>query len=313
MRPAGAALRTGLRWVWSSPKLILWLWLLNLAFALPLAAVVSEAIHESVRTSLVAADLEHGVDAGWFAEFEGDATGVAATFEATMLGAGGFLRNLDDWWSGRLFAEQDSIVVAGIAYTFLWAMALGGALAHFARGAGRLTARRFAADAGRTFFRFVRLGALSAVLYYGVFRFALWLFPVLERATRDVTVEGRVLLVFLAGAALVIALLAVVNVISGYAKIAIVREDLSSVLAAWAKAARLVVRNPGRVALVYLALTLLAAAWLVVVSVLPTGASVSSWVGVIAMIGVGQVAIAGRLAIRMCFYASETALYRATA
>jgi hypothetical protein len=305
-----AALRVGCSWVLRSPKIIAWVWLLNLAIAIPLAVMVSEAMHGSVSTTRAAEKLEHGFDDAWFAEHGGDHDGLVGTLRPTLIGIGAFLGNLDDWWAGRIFTRDPAIVITGIIYALGWAMALGGALAHFSRGAGAVTVRRFASDAGRTFFRFVRLAAMTAPLYYGVAKLATWLFPLLEKATRDVTVEGHVLLVYLAGAAVVIVLLSVINVASDFAKIAIVSESLASSAAALGKGVLFVVHNPLRVAGVYLVLSLASVLWLGVIALLPTGVSASSWPAVIAMIALGQVAITGRLALRLCFYASETALYR---
>lgn len=305
-----AALRVGCLGVLRSPKLVAWVWLINLAIAIPLATTVSEAMHASVSSSRAAENLERGFDDAWFAEHGGDHEGLVGTLRPTLIGVGAFLGNLDDWWAGRVFTRDPAIVVTGVIYALAWAMALGGALAHFTRGAGVITVRRFASDGGRTFFRFVRLALLTAPLYYGVAKLAAWLFPLLERATRDVTVEGHVLLVYLAGAGLVVVLLSTINVASDFAKIAIVSENLASSVAALGKGVLFVVHNPLRVAAVYLALSSAGALWLGVIALLPTGVTASSWPAVLATIVIGQVAMIGRLALRLCFYSSETALYR---
>ena len=91
----------------------------------------------------------------------------------------------------------------------------------------------FLASSSRYFFRFLRLVIAAGLAYYLIYRFSLWLFPEIERATRDVTVERTVLLYNLVAAAFVLLLLVLVKVSIDYAKIStVVEERRSMVLAA---------------------------------------------------------------------------------
>ena len=76
-------------------RLVLWLWLANVLFALPLAVVVSDAIGQSIRASRVGETLLEGLDLVWHAEYAAATDGVGGTLEPSQVGIGAFLDNLE--------------------------------------------------------------------------------------------------------------------------------------------------------------------------------------------------------------------------
>ncbi len=318
------AIREGLARAAGAPGLLALLWAVNLLVALPLAVTVGQAIQDSVGRSLVGERLAQGFDTRWQGELASDARGVVETFAPEVAGAGAFFRNLESWWSGRLFEVEPALLWTGLGYALVWVLLLGGVLERLARppGAGGedgvagrepWTLAGFFGASGRYFFRFLRLAALSGVLYYGIFRLARAGFHALERATRDVTSERTVLLWVLLGAALVVALLTLVRVVFDYARIAVVTEGRRSALAAAWTGLAFVLEHPLRTLGLYWGLAVAGLVLLGVYALVAPQAGPASWLGVALAFLFGQAALATRLGLRLATLGGETALFAAGA
>ena len=215
-----------------SPGLVIWLWLVNFAIALPAGVVMSESIRSSIGSSQVHEELATGFDLGWYGEFREGAVGLERTFTPTIVGPGAIYNNVEGWLFGGLFQQFPGVVGLGVLYALVWALFVGGILDRFSKSEGFFSLSRFFSNGGRFFFRFVRLIVLAGVLYYLIYRFAEWLFGRIDYWTRDVTVEGTVLIYVLLGTAVVVFLLTLVNMAFDYAKIATFVEDRSSMVLA---------------------------------------------------------------------------------
>jgi len=303
------AISTGISRAVGSSKLLLWLWLVNFAVALPVAWVMSESLRNSIGASLVQEKLRSGFDMGWFGEFQASAKGVETTFTPTVLGAGAFYNNLEGWFGGELFKGFPGLVGLGILYALLWAFMLGGILDRFWKPEGRFVLSHFLGNGGKYFFRFVRLAVLSGALYYVVYLFAGWLLRGIETWTRDVTVEQTVFLYVLAAAALVVFLLCFVNVVFDYAKIATVVESRRSMLLAAIRGLGFVLSNPGKTFGLYFGLGLLGVLLLALYAWVAPGAAESTSVGVLVAFAVGQAYLMAKLVLRLSFFGGEMAIY----
>ncbi len=248
------ALIKGFWRVISSPGLIVWLWLVSVVVALPLAWVMSESIESSLGGSLVSDKLREGFDMEWFGEFESEAKGLETTFTPTVTGVGAFYNNLEAWLSGDLFEMYPGLVGLGVLYALLWALFMGGVLERYAGSEGMFNLSRFFATGGKFFFRFVRLAVLSGVLYYLVYRLGGWLFVWVEESTLDVTVEKTVFARLVLAAMVVGFLLTLVNMVFDYAKIAAFKEDRRSMLLAALRGLGLVFSHPLKTMGLYYAL-----------------------------------------------------------
>ncbi len=290
------------------PRILVWLWLANLLFALPLAVRVGESIRHSIGASQVGASLLDGLDLVWHSEFQAATEGVGTTLEPSQVGVGAWLDNLELWFSGGLFELDAGLIAAGALYALLWALLVGGALAYLQSGE-RPTTRRFFGFGGEFFFRFVRVTALAAGLYYLVYRFSRWLFGWLEQRTRDVTVEKSVLLVYLLAAVVVLLLLLFVRMVSDYAKVAIVLEDRRSALFALLRGVRFVFSRPfGTFALVALAGVFgCLVIWLY--ARLAPGVGQATWSAVIGAFVASQLFLVARLGVRLALLGAELDLY----
>ena len=318
MRPIVNAFAAGLRRAGRAWRLVLLLWAVNLAVALPFAAAVAGEIRGSLGHSRVHRDLLAGFDAGWHGELQAEAGALGKTFGPELLGAGAFFENLERWWGGGLLAAPPALVAAGLLYAAVWAFLLGGVLERLVRPGGgpvgsgdRPGAAGFFAACGRHAFRFLRLALLAAVFYWLIYRLARAGFGALEDATRDVTSERTVLLWVLAGAALTVLLLALVRVVFDYAKIAVVARGRRSALAAAWAGARFVAARPFATLGLYAAFALAGALLLALYALLPPFTGVATWPTVVLAALVGQLALAAKLALRLALLGAETSLFTA--
>ena len=308
MTPLRSAFAAGLRAPLRHWRLVALLWAVNLAVALPLAAVLADEIKASLGKSLVAEELLQGFDTGWHGELRHGAGRIAETFGGEVLGAGAFFENLERWWRGDLLSLPPALVAVGLLYAVVWAFLLGGVLERLAGTAAGGSASFFAA-CGRHWFRFLRLALLAAVLYYLVYRLVRAGFGALEAASRDVTSERTVLLWVLAGAALTVLLLAAVRTAFDYAKIDVVEERRRSALAAAWAGLRFVDAYPFATLGLYGDFAFLGALLLALYAVLPPFAGAGTWATVLLAALVGQLALATKLALRLALLGAETELY----
>ena len=297
----------------ASPKLLLWLWAANLLAALPAAVVVEEAIHREIGASRVEERLRDGFDMAWYGEYRHRARGLEDSFTPTHSGPGAFFANLDHWLRGDLLELPPALVATGVAWALLWVLLLGGVLEQWVRPAPRLELGRFLSAAGRYFFRLLRLAALTVGLYYGVYRLARALFPRLEELTQTATRESTVLAAYLAGAAVVVALLALVRTIADYAKIALVGEERRSSLFALLAGARFVLLPPVRTGGVALLFGLAAAAALAAYALVAPGAGAADAGALAAAVGIGQLYLVVKLLLRLGLLGAEVTVYQGAA
>lgn len=306
---AARAFSEGLKRMLRAPGMVTAIWALNLAVALPLAAVVFDAIDGFSRDSHYHEVLLEGFDTGWYTEFSSAQSGVAGSFAPGKLGVGAWLANLDRWWDGRVFLEQPAVLASGLAFALLWLLLLGGVLEGMREGAPRPRLTTVLADGAARFPVFLRLALITGVGYYLVFRFARWLFPRIHEATGDLTVEREVLAANLAGAAVVLALLVSIRLVGDYAKMAVVVERRKSASLAALRGLRFVLSRPLRVLGVALLYAVLMTALFAVYSLLAPGAADSTGTAILLAAALGQAFVLVKVALRVAFLASELALF----
>jgi len=303
-----AAFRDGWGRVLRAPVILLGVFLVTLLYVIPSGRVVEQSITDSLGNSLDAQTMLSGVNSEWWDRFGETATGIDRTFAPTVIGFGAVLRNL----SRVLDNGPLPLAVEGLAaaYMLLWLFLVGGILDRYAR-MRPLRTRAFFSACGVFFVRFLRLAVIGALGYLFLFNVVHgWLFEQFYRwVTRDLTVERTAFVIRVALYIVFLGPLLFWNVVMDYAKIRAVVEDrrsmLGSVLAAW----RFVVGHPLKAGGLYL---LNGAGFLAVIALYALAAPGASGAGVVAWIGfgVGQVYLLARLAVKLAFYASQTALFQ---
>lgn len=308
-RSIGSYCFTGLRRAVGQPRLLLLLWLVNLALGLPLAVEMGAVLDRGFGQGEVAGRMVEGFDNAWYAVWEARAEGLAESFGPGILGPAAVLGNLDAWWSGELFERAPVLVVLAALHGLVWLFLLGGVLDRLARPEVAGAPRLFSQGA-RNFSCLLRLTLLSVPLYWLVYRLGRWLYSVVERSTRDVTEEWTVLLWMLAAAVLVVGLLGVVRWVFDHAKIAAVAAGDRRAVGALSNALRLVARQPLKALGIHLAFgvlfVLLVAFWTVV----GPGAGQASWLAILVAFLFGQLYLLARIALRLALLAAAGELQR---
>jgi hypothetical protein len=300
------AIRRGVSSVLAEKRFIVLLWLVNVALALPASWMMKDALERSIGSSLVHERLRRGFDMAWYSEVETNARGIETTFGPSVSGAGPFYGNAEGWLTGQVFAQPAGLVALGVLQALVWMFFLGGVLEAYVRPGRRAMSDLIAAGA-RYFLRFLQLAAVSAVLYFLIYRLAQWLFQTIHRLGRDVTVERTLLAYALVAAAVVALLLSVVNMVFDYAKIMVVRGETRSSLAALRDALGFLRLKPF---LLYLALAVVGLALLVVYAAAMPGGRQGSAAGVVLAFVFSQAVLVAKLFLRLTFYGSQVGLAR---
>lgn len=300
----------GLRTVALAPWLLLTLWLVNIGLALPAAWVVDQSIRSSISNTDVETTMTEGFDTIWFGEYSADVDGLAATFDPTLSGIGGFLANLEQWFTGGMFNEFGGLLGAAMVFALLWAWLLGGTIQRVAFPEQRLSAAAFFRTGGEFFLRFLRLALISALPYFLIYRLHGWLMERAALALRDGTTESAEIFYTLLIYGLTGILLTTVQMVFGYAKVATVIDGRRSMLLAALRGISFVAgRLPTTVSLQ--SLTLLAGLLaLLLYGILAPGAGVSSWSAVVWTLFLAQSMLVGRLVLRVGLLSGQAALYR---
>ena len=303
-----SALADGMRRVNRAPAVLLGVWAMTALISLPLALAVRESVAQHLGASLSADRVASGVNYDWMQEFADQATGPGSTLKPTVLGFGAVLDNL----SGFLDNTTRPAIVAGVAaaYVLLWIFLAGGILNRYARD-HPTRAHGFFSASGVFFFRFLRLAAVQWLVYTFLFGWMHpWLFDRLFRTmTRDLTVERDAFFVRLTLYIVFGLVLVACNIVFDYAKVRAVVEDRRSALGAIPAAARFIGRNyAGAVTLYLLNVGLFLIAIGMYAAVAPPAGTTGApmWIAFI----VSQLYIAGRLWVKLTFWASETALFQ---
>lgn len=301
--------RDGVSRVLGAPALIAGVFVATLLTAAPLAIAVQQAIETHFGTSMVAAGAAEHVDYDWWQEFLSQASGVSATLSPAVIGFAATLDSVSGIVDAR--GRELPVAMALTIYLLVWTFLAGGILDRYARRRATRAAGFFAAS-GVFFWRFVRLGIVAAAVYWWLYAYIhSWLLGdayrwlTSEVASERVAFAWRVVLY----ATFAVPLLAV-NITLDYARIRLVVEDRRSALGALSAALSFLVRHGGRATRLY---ALNSAVFLLIVAVWAVaapgagGSGWSIWAGAVA----AQLYVLARLAVKLQFMASQTALFQA--
>ena len=290
-------------WIWAGA------WLATILLAVPLAIVLRQMLAAHLGASLAAETAASGVNWDWWQEFRSQAAGLGTTFTPSILGFAAVLRNLSD------LADNEHVpaVIAGVlaAWLLVWSFLAGGILDRYARNRV-VGSTGFFTACGTHVWRLLRLGVLAGLLYNVLFS---WLHPLLfdeglyAWATRDLASERQAFAIRAALYVVFAALLAGCNVVMDYARVRIVVEDRRSAIFAVSASVRFIRRHWRGVTALYSLNTAGFLAVIAVYALLAPGAGRAGWLTWVALLA-GQVYIALRLAVKLGFYATQTAYFQ---
>jgi hypothetical protein len=303
-----AALRDGVRRVVQAPAVLLGAWFVTVLVSLPLTVALGESIANHLGASLQADSAAVGVNYEWMQEYAAQASGLGATFRPTIIGFAAVLDNLSALADN---VRQPFVISAAAgAYIVLWLFLAGGTIDRYARDR-KTRASGFFASCGVFFFRFVRLGVVMWVVYAFLFGLAHpWLFTsVYGKLTANVTVERSAFFIRVALYAVFGLVLGAFNLLFDYAKVRAVVEDRRSMTGALAAAVQFIRHNAAASVTLYLLDFALFAIAVGLYAAIAPNAGGSGWL-VWAAFAIGQFYILARLAVKLVFWSSETALFQ---
>jgi len=273
-----------------------------------LAVAVGGSIAEHLGGSLEADSAATGVNYDWMQEYAAQASGLGATFRPTIIGFAAVLDNLSSFLDNA--RQPIAISAAAGAYIVLWLFLTGGMIDRYARDR-KTHASGFFASCGVFFFRFVRLGVVMWIVYAFLFGFVHpWLFTsVYGKLTANVTVERSAFFIRVALYVLFGLVLGGFNLLFDYAKVRAVVEDRRSMTGALAAAAQFIRHNRAASVTLYVLNFALFAVAIGLYAAIAPSAGGSGWL-VWAALAIGQLYILARLAVKLVFWSSETALFQ---
>lgn len=279
----------------------------NVLAALPLAAALRMHLRDDLGHSIAAENLRQGWDDLWHRGFSSEAHGLAATFDASVVGIGAVLNALDDLLTGTLLRLPPALVAAGLAYLVVWVFFAGGFVT---RAAARDSARPpFFASAARHFPRFAAITGLAGGVHLFVFGALFgWLSSFVDAVTYEV-VDERVHFAWTLGKYLVLwSFVWTVSLVSDYAKIASVLDPEVSLAGAWRRAIDALLRHARRVYGVSLGIGVIGLGVVGLYGVIAPGPGQSDGFWIAMAFVVSQTYVIARVALRTTGYAAQTAL-----
>jgi hypothetical protein len=289
-------------------SLVVLVWLVTTSFALAGAVAMESALREAMGHSRLVDEMRGAIDLGLMEELVAESDGIISTIQPVRLSSVAIFDNVEKWISGDWVSAHRSLVAWGILFVLAWVFLQGGVVEHLIERRRQLQMKVFFAASGEYFGRFLRLSILTGAGYYGVYRIGNRMFPWIEAMAVDVTVERLEMTFYLAGALLVMALLALVHLVSDYAKIALVMHRRRSSGLAAVSALFQVLSNPLQTfGLLALLASLLLALQLLYFWVSP-GPEWQSLAALFITFLIGQLYLMGRWALRLTRYAAEIQL-----
>jgi len=300
------AFQIGIRSVNDSKRYILLVYFLNLTVAIILGLALGESLQNSMGSSLASENMAQGFDGLWYDSFSAQATGLAATFDASVTGFGAILNGLDAFVTGTLFNNYIGIIGAGLLYLLMWTFFSAG----FISGYNDHEERHFFFQQAALFFpRFVILAILAGVFYFILFFFVMnWLSLAVDALTRE-TIDERIHFIYvIIKYAVLWFVIWNLNLLFDYSKIIIVQQDHKNALTAPIKALRLILSNFRKTFGLYLLIGICWIVFMLIYWLIAPGAGDSSIVIILGIFLLGQVYLLSRFWIRCLFYASQTAM-----
>lgn len=326
-----AALFDGFRGVRRSYGLVFAVLAVNLGLAATLALPLATLVERDLRKTEAAQNMLYGFDASWWSQWHDRQQGFSRSFSPEILGRGAAFKNVDLLLRGELplgllrarepgdddagsAASSDRpdavILVLGAAYLLVQTFLLGGILGVFRGELGSWTMRGLLHGSGFYFGRLLRVALVALLLDYLLLRlngpFAAWA----DARAREAVSERTALAWTLSRHALLLLAMMFVNMLSSLAKVIVVLEERSSALLAWLSAAGFCAAFFKRTAGHYLSLAVLAIAWLTAYLVVDGWLDVTGYKTQLVALLLGELLIAGRIALRLSLFAGQMGLYR---
>ena len=295
----------------AAARLILLLYIVNLAFSLILAVPLQRSIAESIGRSDAGGRLAKGFDYVWWQEFSEKGHGLSRTFGPSVVGRGALLNNVEGLVEMRFVEWPAEILLALLIFLVIRTFLAGGTLELYRQDAPRFSLRPFLEGALARFPTFLGLTALSWV-FFGLLGFLLvpWLRGLTDGVAHRALTEKPVFWLGLAVSLFVLILLLVVQMVFDYARIRSVLRERRSVWRSFLDGLGFAARHPaatlGLAGIVFAGGLVLSLIYVVVREAVGQGTAG----GVVLAFALQQAFILGLVGLRCWAYAAEMHLAR---
>jgi hypothetical protein len=323
------ALGEGFAAAWRNRGLAVVVVLVSLGLAAVVAAPLAVSVAHDLEHTGSSVEMMYGFDHGWWKEWSERQTGPSAALGPDLLGVGFAAKNLDLLLRGYLPlglftgpreaadsgnepAPGIDPVILGLGALYLLAQTFltGGLLGVFREPAGRWTFRGLVHGSGFYAGRMLRV-MLLALLGAGI-AFALHA-PVARWANahaREAVSETTALAWYLGHYALLLLALALVHMVSSFAKVIVVVEERSSALLAVVSSLGFCRRRLGRALGQYAVVAALGGLLLLAWGSIDGRFEVTGYKSQILFLALAQVFVLARVGLRLALLAGQVALYR---
>ncbi len=311
-------------------RLVIFAWLVNLAFGMVLAVPMMNLIGRSVADTQREELLLQRTDENWWQTFryEQRDNEIVRMLDYSIFGAGPFMQFGDRLLSGGVvnsvggflvgavttlrlnFSGLSLLTLVTLVYAAVGSLMAGGFVNAYWSGYP-VTIAEFISDGGRFFGRFIRLAIIgllvSALLFHYV---GDWAQYAIARWTANEPSEMTPFIFYLIKNAVMAFLVAVVVLSLDYAKIMLVADDRVSAIAAFGAGVIFTVGRFGRTFPLFFVLWLIGLALMALYGVVEGMFAQATWWSIMGVFVLQQVYMILRLTLKAGFYGSEIALYR---
>jgi hypothetical protein len=292
-------------------RMIVFLLVINFAFSLILAVPMYHSLKDSFGSSLVGERMAEGFDYLWWEEYRDEAQGLEKTFTPSIIGKGAVLNNLEGLIQLRVFDLPPAVLIFGLLYIILHTFLAGGILSLLKKTDRTFSLKKFFKGAGSYFFRFFLLMLLSWVFFLIIGQAVGGGLNSLLGGMRDSAFSEVAPFYWgLVFSAVVLFLFLFIQMVFDYARIKIVLDDSTNIVASAVGAFGFIFRHLGSTLglfyLLFLVQTAFTLIYILIQGVIPQ----SSFLGVVLAFLIQQFFIFGLIWIRCWLYSSEMELYR---
>lgn len=292
-------------------RMVLLLFVINLAFALILAVPMYQSLKGSFGNSLVGDRMAEGFDALWWEEFNDQSEGLEKTFTPFIIGKGAVLNNLEGLVQMKFFELPPAVLIFGLLYIILHTFLAGGILTTFKSDSPHFNMTSFFSGAGTWFGRFLGIMLISWVfLIGGVGLLHQWFASLVANMSRSSLSEVGPFWLTLALDAVILFLLFFFQMVFDYVRIDMVLTEKRSVIHSVLKGFGMVFKHPGSTLGLYYLIFIVNIAMTVVYILLRGLIPDTAVWGVLIAFGVQQLFIFAVIWIRCWLYTAQVEVYR---
>ncbi len=293
------------------PKMVLFLFIINLFFSLLLAIPMYNSLKDSFGRSEAGSTMAQGFDYLWWQEYQDEAKGLETTFSPSVIGKGAILTNLENLIQMRFLSLPPILLVFGLFYIILHTFLAGGILTIFSQDVPRFTMKEFIQGAGSHFLRFFGLMLFSWVFIIAIgSSFQDALISILSNISSNSLSEVTPFFIGLGFSALIFILLLFVQMVFDYARIKVVLEESRNIFKSILDALGFVFKYPfstfGLFYLIFIFQVAVTMIYILLQEIIPQ----SNLPWVLATFIIQQLFIFSVIWIRCLLYSSQMQLYR---